>query len=168
MDEWVKKNELRALAIIVTVLLTLGVGNMEAQQNKATVMPLVGTWTLISVDNIKPDGSHTPRHGSHPSGLLIFDAQGRYSLVVLTEGTPEEYKAAIEGNNADYGRYSVNESEQSITFHMDHASHPELEGSSHTRYFTLIGDRLIYTTVKMSANGEAKSTYGEVVLERAK
>ncbi|QHN02561.1 lipocalin-like domain-containing protein [Granulicella sp. WH15] len=137
-------------------------------QQKATQSQLVGYWKLLSVDNVKPDGTRAPRHGAHPAGLLIFDNQGRYSLIVLTEGTPEEYKAAVEGNNADYGHYTVNEAEQSVTFFMDHASHPQLEGSSHTRYFTLKGDRLTYTTTKLSPEGKSKDTFGEVVLEKMK
>ena len=89
-------------------------------------------------------------------------------MIVLTEGTPEEYKAALEGNNADYGRYTVNEADHSVTFYMDHASHPELEGSSHTRYYTLKGNTLIYTTLRLKRDGGNESTYGEVVLERMK
>jgi hypothetical protein len=137
-------------------------------QRPAKPSPLVGTWSLVSVDNVKPDGSRTPRHGSHPAGLLIFDDHGRYSLIVLTEGTPDEYKSALEGNNADYGRYTVNEAEHTVTFYMDHASHPELEGSSHTRFYRLDGDRLIYTTVRLPAGAKSAATYGEVVLQRAK
>jgi hypothetical protein len=165
----VKRTEFRtsAIALSVLLLLTLHVGNTAAQNKKSSTTPLVGVWTVISVDNVKPDGSRVPRHGAHPAGLLIFDEQGHYSLIVLTEGTPEEYKAALEGNNADYGRYTVNEAEQSITFYMDHASHPELEGTSHTRYFTLNGNRLTYSTAKLSTDVKAKETYGEVVLRRA-
>ena len=164
-----KRSELRVsvIAASVLLLLTLHVVNIAAQQKKVAMTPLVGAWTLISVDNVRPDGSRVPRHGAHPAGLLIFDADGRYSLIVITDGTPEEYKAALEGNNADYGRYTVNEGDSSITFYMDHASHPELVGSSHTRYFTLKDDRLRYTTARLSPGGKAKEIYGEVVLVRA-
>jgi hypothetical protein len=127
---------------------------------------LVGDWKLLSVDNVNPDGTRKPRHGAHPAGLLILDAKGCYSLIVLTEGNPDEYKAALEGNNADYGRYTVDKAKHAITFFMDHASHPELEGSSHTRYYSLEGDRLTYTTVQSTLGGKPQATYGEVVLER--
>jgi hypothetical protein len=158
----------RKCAIVSLLVVTFLVSSAVAQQKHATKTDLLGAWTLLSVDNVKPDGSRVPRHGAHPAGLLIFDAQGRYSMIVLTEGTPEEYKAAIEGNNSDYGRFTVQEADQSITFYMDHASHPELEGSSHTRYFTLKGDRLSYATVKLPADGKARDTYGEAIFERAK
>jgi Lipocalin-like domain len=155
------------LSIAILLFALHGVGEIRAQQ-RVPKARLVGYWTLISVDNVKPDGSRAPRHGAHPAGLLIFDAKGHYSLIVLTEGTPEEYKTALEGNNADYGHYTVNESDQSITFFMEHASHPELEGSSHTRYFTLKGDRLTYTTVRPDSNQRIPITFGEVVLEKMK
>jgi Lipocalin-like domain len=88
-------------------------------------------------------------------------------LIILTEGSADEYKAALEGNNADFGRYTVDEPDRSITFHMDHASHKELEGTSHKRYFSLNGGQLKYTTSRVPADGKAKDVYGEVVLERS-
>jgi hypothetical protein len=166
MEQWIRTRGLCTVA--VAVLLVLHEGRIAAQQNKAAGTPLVGTWTLVSVDNVSPDGRRVPRHGTHPAGLLIFDEQGRYSLIILTEGTPDEYKAALEGNNADFGRYTVDEMDQSITFFMDHASHKELDGTAHKRYFTLKGGQLRYTTSRVPTDGKAGDVYGEVVLERAK
>jgi hypothetical protein len=157
------------IAILSALVSSIGVSASQAAQRPAgAAAELIGEWKLLSVDNVDPDGTRKPRHGAHPAGLLIFDSQGRYSLIVLTEGTPEEYKAAVEGNNADYGRYTVDPTRHTITFYMDHASHPELEGSSHTRYYTLQGDRLSYTTLAIPTGRNPTTTYGEVVLERLK
>ena len=140
---------------------------VAAEKDAKTSAAIDGTWTLVSVDNVNPDGTRAPRHGAKPAGQLIFDGMGHYSLIVLTPGTPEEYKAALEGDNCDYGRYTVNDADHSVTFYMDHANHRNLEGSSHTRFYTVKDDELRYTTTRLDANGKAAKTYGEVVLKRA-
>jgi hypothetical protein len=64
---------------------------------------LVGAWTYVSVDTVRPDGSRVPMFGPNPNGLARFDSNGRYILLTAragqskfasnnhTEGTPEEY-----------------------------------------------------------------------------
>jgi len=155
------------VALVAVACLMVAFTAAKSQRSNGS-SHLLGEWKLLSVDNVDPDGTRKPRHGKHPAGLLIFDAHGHYSLIVLTEGTPEEYKAALEGNNADYGRYTVDPDRHAVTFYMDHASHSELEGSSHTRYYTVLGDRLTYTTVEPPADRKPKVSYGEVVFERVK
>lgn len=167
MKRTLVKRFVRVRSAIAMLLPMIFAAGTFSQPDAASKESVVGAWKLISVDNVKPDGSREPRHGAHPAGLLIFDPQGHYSMIVLTEGTPEEYKAAVEGNNADYGRYTVQESDHTITFYMDRASHRELEGSSHTRFFTLEGNRLIYTTARIPKNAQVRETYGEVVFEKA-
>jgi len=162
-------NAIRPALVFAVSILAASSADSVAQKNSTAhsrASQLIGTWTLLSVDNVHPDGTRSPRHGKHPAGLLMFDAGGHYSLIVLTQGTPEEYKAALEGDNCDYGRYTVDESARSITFYMDHANHRELEGSSHTRYYTLQNNELRYTTVRVNPDSKAASTYGEVLLTR--
>jgi Lipocalin-like domain len=171
MGQRMLRSYLSQIARISTLIVIICCANASPAQTSApdtSANEVIGTWTLLSVDNVRPDGTRAPRHGNRPAGLLMFDASGHYSLIVLTQGTPEEYKAALEGDNCDYGRYTVNQSDHSITFYMDHANHRELENSSHTRYYTLQGDELRYTTVRLSAGGKSTGTFGEVVLRRTR
>ncbi|HEU4951365.1 MAG TPA: lipocalin-like domain-containing protein [Holophagaceae bacterium] len=126
---------------------------------------LQGTWTLVRVDNLKADGSRIPLYGEHPAGLLILDASGRYILQILREGRPrfisgdkakgtaEEYRAAVQGTNAHFGRYEVDAAAGTITFRIDHASFPNWEGTVQVRPFRLEGDELVYSVPSPTSGG---------------
>ena len=90
-------------------------------QTKTLQEQLVGTWTYVSVDTVRPDGSREPMYGLHPQGLVIFDSNGRYALVNArsdlakfasnnrNQGTAEENKAVVQGSIAHFGRFTVND-----------------------------------------------------------
>jgi hypothetical protein len=138
--------------------------------------PLVGTWTLVLVDNVLPDGSRVHLYGPTPSGLLMFDAGGRYSLQIMSEGRPpfaakdksrgtaDEYRAAVQGSNAHFGTYAIDQAVRTITFRIEHASFPNWEGTAQERSFSLVGDRLKYTVPAPTTGGGA---VGEVEWRRA-
>jgi hypothetical protein len=128
----------------------------RAAERSATANPLVGTWTLVLVDNVRLDGSRVHLYGPSPSGLLMFDAEGRYSLQIVSAGRPafaandksrgtaEEYQAAIEGSNAHFGTYAIDQAMGTITFHIEHASFPNWEGTEQKRAFSLVGAGTVY------------------------
>jgi hypothetical protein len=74
---------------------------------------LVGTWTIVSA----------AAFGPNPKGVLIFDTNGRYSLMLMradlpkyasnnrSQGAAEEYKAIGAGSISYFGTYSVSGSE---------------------------------------------------------
>ena len=158
-------------------LLFLGVvlptGDVVGQQ-KTLKEQLVGAWTYVSVDTVRPDGSRVPMFGPNPQGLAIFDGNGRYALVNARsdqpkfasnsrlESTPEENKAVVQGSIAHFGRYTVSESDKTITFHIQTSTFPNWNGTEQKRPFTLAGDELKWTTPAASGGGSA-----EVVLKRA-
>lgn len=136
---------------------------------------LRGTWNLVLVDNVMPDGSRVHLYGDAPQGMLTFDDAGRYSLLIFSgdrprfasndkgRGTADEYRTAMQGSNAHYGRYAV-ESPGTLTFRIAHASFPNWEGTEQKRPFTLAGDRLTYVVPAPTTGAGAK---GEVVWVRA-
>ena len=158
------------VATIALVGTALFAGTAPAQ----TAKDLIGVWTLVSDENVRADGSRVQVMGANPQGLLIFDADGRYSLQLLRpnrpkfasnnrmEGTAEENKAAVQGANPHWGTYSVNESDRTIDFKIEHAFFPNWEGTEQKRPFTLTGDQLRYTATA-STGGTA-----ELVWRRAK
>jgi len=165
------------LTLTTMALLFLGValpsGNAVGQE-KTLKDQLVGTWTYVSVDTVNPDGSRVPMYGPNPQGLASFDSNGRYILLTSRsgqpkfasnnrmEGTPEEYKAVVQGMIAHFGRYTVNEMDKTITFHIETSSFPNWNGIEQKRPFTLTGDELKWTTAGSSGG------LAEVVLKRAK
>src|SRR5947209_14318862 len=38
--------------------------------------PFVGSWTIVSADTVRPDGTRVPNFGSGPKGFLVFDGSG--------------------------------------------------------------------------------------------
>ena len=73
------------LAMTTTTLLCLAVGlsasNSLAQQ-KSLKEQLVGTWTLVSSDQVRPDGSKLKQFGANPKGINVFDANGRFFVMI--------------------------------------------------------------------------------------
>ncbi|MCP3135947.1 lipocalin-like domain-containing protein [Pyxidicoccus xibeiensis] len=169
---------MRALAAVSLLLLAVLPSSSEAvARQKSFKEQLVGTWTLVLVDNVLPDGKRVQLYGAEPQGLLMFDGQGRYSIQILragrtrfassdkNQGTPEENQATVRGANSHFGRYSVDEAERTITFHIDHASFPNWEGTEQRRTFTLTDDELKYTVPAPTTGGTG--AVGEVKWRRA-
>src|SRR5947207_14994495 len=106
-----------------------------------TANDLVGAWTLVSDENLRPDGSRVQVMGPDPQGLVIFLADGRYSLQLLRahrpkfasnnrmEGSPEENKAAVQGAHPHWRKYAVNEPDRTILFKIDHDFFPNCEAT---------------------------------------
>jgi hypothetical protein len=170
-------NRLRTFKLTTMALLFLGVAlplGDAVGQEKTLKEQLVGTWAYVSVDTVRQDGSRVPMYGPNPQGLAVFDSNGHYILMTArsdqpkfasnnrTEGTPEEYKAVVHGSIAHFGRYTVNEADKTITFHVEKSTFPNWNGAEQKRPFTLTGDELKWTTAA-SSGGSA-----EVVLKRAK
>jgi len=136
---------------------------------------LIGTWVLILVDNILPDGSRTKPYGENPQGILMFDKDGNYSLQILragrakfasgdkTKGTAGENKSLVLGSNSHFGKYFISADGATITFRIEHAFFPNWEGAEQKRSFTLSDKEFSYT-VPATTNGAGVS--GEVVWRR--
>ena len=65
---------------------------------------LIGTWTLISLENVAPDGEKRYLYGPTPKGILTFQPNGRYvqmffnrtavnsNPVIATQARPKKLK----------------------------------------------------------------------------
>jgi hypothetical protein len=150
--------------------LASGVAGQQRQGNE-----VAGAWVIVSSDTVRPDGSRSPTFDRSPKGILILDASGHYALELMraelpkfssnnrVEGTPEENKVVVQGVLAHYGRYSINDADHSLTFHIEGSSFPNWNGTEQKRPFTLAGDELRWKTAAASGGGSA-----ELVWNRAK
>src|SRR5450755_4482250 len=80
-------NRRTSLAITTTALLCLAVtlsASDSLAQQKSLKEQLVGTWTLVSSDQILPDGSKLKQFGANPKGINVFDANGRFFLMIAS------------------------------------------------------------------------------------
>lgn len=115
---------------------------------------IVGTWVLTGADKLLPDGKRVPDYGPNPHGLVIFTADGYYSVQIYRaerlkfssgdkfKGTPEEYKEASLSTSVHYGRYSVDPDKHAVIFKIDRSSVPNLDDTTAVRPFELKGDEL--------------------------
>jgi hypothetical protein len=66
-------NRRTTLAMTTTALLCLAVGlsaTASLAQQKSLKEQLVGTWTLVSSDQVRPDGSNVQQFGANPKAQV--------------------------------------------------------------------------------------------------
>jgi hypothetical protein len=131
---------------------------------------LVGTWTLVSVV-AERNGRKFDSYGQNAKGLLVFDANGRYSMILIAAGLPkfasgnrssgtaDESKAVVAGSLAHFGTYVVDASDKSLTLQIDRATFPNWQGKDSKRSFVIIGDELVFKEQHASAGGAATTTF---------
>ena len=149
------------------VHLSYGQKNTKAFSKRPLHEQLVGTWTLVSVDNIYPDSSRVHPYGDEPQGLLIFDTMGNYAIQILKAArpkivsgdknkcTPEENAMMVQGSNSHFGTYAVDEAGKTITFNIAHASFPNWEGTVQRRSYTYSGNEIRYVVTHTTQGGQA-------------
>ena len=145
-------------------------------QQKSIKDQLVGTWIFVSAQDAKPDGSTVDPWGPNSKGSAMYDANGRFTFMIMRSDLPkfasnnraqasaEEGKAVAQGMIAFYGTYTVNEGDKTLTTRIEGSSYPNLVGAEQRRVITsLTADELRYTNPATSTG-----TKSEAVWRRAK
>ena len=134
---------------------------------KSLQQNIVGTWSLVSVTNIYPDGNKVYPYGENPHGMLIADEAGHYAIQILKANrpkvasgdknvcTPEENAALVQGSNSHFGKYSTDEKNRTITFSIQHASFPNWESTQQMRSYTLVDNVLTYVVTHTTQGGQS-------------
>jgi hypothetical protein len=142
---------------------------------------LVGSWRLVSVETIRPNGEVIyPFYGRHPEGLLIYDRSGWMSAQIVSdpeptvpttssrekflEATPADKVAAIDGFYAYFGTWTVDSSGSTITHHIKQSLYPGERGTEALRRLSLEGDRLtlVAKTHEMGEDHERKLVWARI------
>jgi hypothetical protein len=147
-----------------------GIGLATDLAHAQTAKDLVGTW--IAVSNVAEQGGvKSEPYGPTPQGMLIFDADGRYGLILSrkdvpkfasnsrTNGTSDENKAVVQGSISHFGRYTVSAPDKTILFHIELSTYPNFNGTDQKRSFELVGDELKYTVPAFSGGGTAVAVW---------
>ena len=135
-----------------------------------------GTWTLLSIRYVSPNGSAIEPFGSQAKGILVFDGEHFATQVMAADlpkftsnnrmvGTPEEYQAISRGVVAYFGTYTVHEANRILILHIERSSFPNWEGTDQERKFEFVGDELRYTAASSTAN---PAEAAELVWKRAR
>ena len=130
------RRHILSLSVATTLGLAL-LSNSALAQQKPLKEQLAGTWTIISNDNVAPDGTKRQLFGANPKGILVLAANGQYAQIIVLpnrpnfkvnnrlEGTPEENKAAVHGTTATFGTWSIDEASKTLTVRRgQHVSQP--------------------------------------------
>jgi hypothetical protein len=162
--------------LILAFLLGSSLAFAQKKDAKSAEINLVGTYRLKMVDNIMADSSRIHLYGDNPKGILMMDAAGNYAMEIYSgggrppfaandkgKGTDEEYRAAVRGSNAHFGRYTVDAASQIIISDVVGATYPNWENTQRKSRFTFDGKLLKYI-VAVPTTGNA--VRGEVIWER--
>jgi Lipocalin-like domain len=155
-------------ALSTMALLFLGMGlpasNAVAQQ-KSIKEQIVGSWSLVSVVNIRPDGSRYDPTAGKAVGLMTYDGDSNFSsLNIRTDipklasnnrqkGTTDEYKAVAEGVLCYFGRYSTDEAGKFLIQHVVSSSFPNFNGTDRKWSITISGDELTLASQAAASGG---------------
>ena len=127
-------------------------------------LDLQGSWVMESAYEIRADGTRITTYGPHPNGLMMVDAQGRYSIQIFrldrprfrsgdkTSGEPDEYRQAVLGSSTHFGRVRAEPIEHRLVFDVEAASYPNWEGRRQVRDYRY-ADGLLHYAVPASASG---------------
>ena len=159
-----------AINLLLLLALAIPAGDTAAQGANS----LVGTWTVVTNDNIDASGKRTPTFGADLRGQLVFTANGRYILLYTRanlpkfasdnrlKGTAEEYQAVVAGSLAHFGKYTVDEKDKTFTFHVEASTYPNWVGTTQKRPYTVSSDELKFGTAAATGGGRAELVFKRV------
>jgi hypothetical protein len=143
--------------LLLLTILWSGVLTAAAQSDS-----IVGTWTLTAADKLLPDGTRTSDFGDNPHGLVIFTADGHYSIEIYradrakfssddrAKVSTEEYKNAALSMSVHFGRYTVEPAKHTISFQIDRASWPNWDHTVQVRTYELKDNELSWKVARRS------------------
>jgi Lipocalin-like domain len=96
---------------------------------------LIGAWQLVSLTAPRPDGKRMST--SHPAGMLTYTRDGHVSVQLMypasESATSNEY--VLNGYEASFGSYEVNEAKHIVTHHIQGANTREGVGRTQGHEF---------------------------------
>jgi Lipocalin-like domain len=140
--------KIRSLVALAGLTISTALPTFAQQAND-----LVGAWTLVSI-TLEKDGTKTDFYGPNPQGQLMYDANGRFCVIITRSdlpkfasnnretGTAEENKAIVQGSLAYFGTYTVSETDKTITTHIESSTFPNWNGADRKTSFNISGDEL--------------------------
>ena len=166
------RRSILGLSLATESAVVLIAGTAAAQQQSAKDQ-VVGTWMVESIHNVLPDGKRLDANGPSPKGMMVFDRDGRFSQIIIDstvpkyasnnrqQGTPQEFERVARGDIAYYGEYTVN-GDQTITFHVDYSTFPNMDNTDGKRELKINGDELQLINRSAPSGGAAYLTLKRV------
>lgn len=127
---------------------------------------LVGPWIFVSVIAERPDGTRSEPFGEAPRGIIVFTADGYFSLFQsraevprLAAGdraraTAEEARGVVEAAIAYFGTYTVNEADRTLALRLMGSTYSNLLGpGEQRRLVTAVSDTELRFTNPRTPSG---------------
>jgi hypothetical protein len=135
------------LCLSATALALLPTG-VVAQQ-KSLKEQIQGPWSLASCNSTTANGEKTAYCANNPRGIMILAGNGNYASTTVAGGRKDANDPAIAAN---FGTWSVNETDKTVTLHFVGARNPTIEGKDLKLNISLNGQEL-RTTGDLSIPG---------------
>jgi hypothetical protein len=120
------------------ILLTSPVSSVA--QEKTLKQQIQGPWSLVSCNSTTAKGEKTPNcASSNPRGTTILAGNGHFVSVTLAPGRKDLNSPGVTAN---FGTWSVNEADKTLTLHYEGAFNPTVEGKELKLNISLSGDEL--------------------------
>ena len=117
------RRSINVLCLSASALMLLPTG-VVAQQ-KSLKEQIQGPWSLASCNNTNAKGEKTAYCANNPRGILILAGNGNYAVQIVAGGRKDANDPAIAAN---FGTWSVNEADKTLTRHFVGAREPANEG----------------------------------------
>lgn len=118
---------------------------------------LIGTWKLLTYQDVGEDGSIFYPLGKDATGFIMYNPDGYMSAQLMQQGRPsyasgdlhkgttEEMATAAEGYLAYSGRFELDEANATVYHMMDVSMNPTWLGDTQPREFTINNNILSIT-----------------------
>lgn len=105
--------------LLLLIALVFGVfASAQTAKHGSARERLIGAWHLVRIDAPGPDGKSAP--GPQPKGMLVYTRDGHISVQLMYPQSAgslvNEY--VLNGYEASFGSYDVNEATQTVTHHV--------------------------------------------------
>lgn len=152
-------------ALLPLVLLLQRPAAPQAKSDSSARQRFIGTWRLVSEQNISEKGEVTfdPVTGPHGIGYLIYDPSGHMCVGLMNPDRPnwtepkqptdKEKIALFDSFYAYCGRYEVHEAAQVMMHLPELASTPDYVHNDQPRPYKFDGDRLTFTGKNTATEG---------------
>jgi hypothetical protein len=115
---------------------------------------LIGSWKAVSFTDVPDRGETIYPFGTAPNGLMIYAADGCFSIFVMagpnssgskdmSTMSAQEWQALFHDFLSWFGTYRVDNS-QTLALHVNGSSVPAYNGTEQTRTFKLERDTLVF------------------------
>jgi hypothetical protein len=152
----------------MALALLASLGGAAAQQAAPAAAPpkplkdqLVGSWTLLLVDNVKGDNTQSGAFGPNPIGSIIFAPDGHYSLQIMRSVPPANVLT-------EFGTYTANDADKSLTLRAEDSSNPSLDAKPQKTQVTAITNEVLTWSGPPPAGAPAGTTKMDLAWKKTK